>query len=203
MECQACLCDVPVEFKDIGHNNVLCVGCHGDLNRLGYCPKYKKAPPMPNNQDAVLKPCPFCGCKELSIEKENFYYHKRVKCKECCCEHRFDRWQQRTPTPREQELDAPIDAMHEHKKVVIACFNNELEQRTASYTSKIAELEAQNKALWELVGECEKALRHLVYETTHLSPQRDDGAHDCRISALALRYGRESLVSIQKAKEGK
>lgn len=47
----------------------------------------------------------------------------------------------------------------------------------------------------------EKALRNLVYEITHLSPQREDGAHDCRISALALRYGREGLAEIAKLRK--
>lgn len=47
MKCEACFCNVSLEFKDIGHNKVLCVGCHSDLKRLGYCPKYKKAPTPP------------------------------------------------------------------------------------------------------------------------------------------------------------
>lgn len=38
-----------------------------------------------------------------------------------------------------------------------------------------------------------EALCRMVYETTHLSPQRDDGSHDCRISNAALTAAREAL----------
>lgn len=38
-----------------------------------------------------------------------------------------------------------------------------------------------------------EALVRMVYETTHLSPQRDDGSHDCRISKAALAAAREAL----------
>jgi hypothetical protein len=37
------------------------------------------------------------------------------------------------------------------------------------------------------------ALVNLVYEVTHLSPQREDGSHDCRISAEALQIARKAL----------
>lgn len=39
----------------------------------------------------------------------------------------------------------------------------------------------------------ETALANLVYEVTHLSPCNDDGTHDCKISAEALRIAREAL----------
>ena len=41
------------------------------------------------------------------------------------------------------------------------------------------------------VGE---ALRAFIYETTHLSPCRDDGSHDCRISAETLAKGRAAFA---------
>jgi len=37
------------------------------------------------------------------------------------------------------------------------------------------------------------ALREMIYETTHLSPENDDGSHDCRIRATTLRQAREAL----------
>lgn len=55
MKCDACFCDVPIEFKDVGHNNVLCVGCHSDFKRLGYCPKYKKAATMSKPSDKAMQ----------------------------------------------------------------------------------------------------------------------------------------------------
>lgn len=39
-----------------------------------------------------------------------------------------------------------------------------------------------------------RALAVMVYETTCLSPERDDGSHDCRISRTALRGAREALA---------
>ena len=39
----------------------------------------------------------------------------------------------------------------------------------------------------------ETALANLVYEVTHLSPCNDDGSHNCKISAEALRLAREAL----------
>jgi hypothetical protein len=37
------------------------------------------------------------------------------------------------------------------------------------------------------------ALREMVYETTHLSPMRDDGSHACTISVAALAQSRAAL----------
>jgi hypothetical protein len=39
----------------------------------------------------------------------------------------------------------------------------------------------------------EIALTNVLYEITHLSPQRDDGLHDCRISGKALAEARKAL----------
>jgi hypothetical protein len=37
------------------------------------------------------------------------------------------------------------------------------------------------------------ALRELIYETTHLSPQEDDGSHRCTITGETLRKARAAL----------
>lgn len=39
----------------------------------------------------------------------------------------------------------------------------------------------------------ETALANMLYEVTHLSPMNDDGSHQCRISAEAVRLAREAL----------
>jgi hypothetical protein len=41
------------------------------------------------------------------------------------------------------------------------------------------------------------ALQRMVYETTHLSPQQDDGSHWCKISHGALAQAREVLLDEQ------
>lgn len=41
-----------------------------------------------------------------------------------------------------------------------------------------------------------KALEAFVYETTHLSPQEDNGSHWAQISAHTLNYGREALAAL-------
>jgi uncharacterized membrane protein len=38
------------------------------------------------------------------------------------------------------------------------------------------------------------ALRTMVYETTHLSPEEDDGSHWCSITADALQAARSALA---------
>ena len=38
-----------------------------------------------------------------------------------------------------------------------------------------------------------EALRLMIYETTHLSPEEDDGSHWCRISKDALAHARAAL----------
>ena len=57
-----------------------------------------------------------------------------------------------------------------------------------------AQMEARN--VREKIAEIERlkaALRHLVYEITHLSPEEDDGSHQCRISKPALQSARAEL----------
>lgn len=39
-----------------------------------------------------------------------------------------------------------------------------------------------------------RALSVMLYEATHLSPAREDGSHDCRISAVALETARHALA---------
>lgn len=43
------------------------------------------------------------------------------------------------------------------------------------------------------IEELEKALRDVVYEITHLSQRRDDGSHECRISARTLARARAAI----------
>jgi hypothetical protein len=74
--------------------------------------------------------------------------------------------------------------------------------------ARIVELEARNR---ELVTQCdtharqkmafrnriealEKAIRKIIYETTHLSALEDDGSHNCRISKDALDQARAALA---------
>ena len=57
-----------------------------------------------------------------------------------------------------------------------------------------AQMETRN--VQEKIAEIERlkaALRHLVYEITHLSPEEDDGSHRCRISKSALQSARAAL----------
>ena len=48
-------------------------------------------------------------------------------------------------------------------------------------------------ALLSHIRELEGALREMVYETTHLSPQEDDGSHWAKISKAALSKARQAL----------
>ena len=43
------------------------------------------------------------------------------------------------------------------------------------------------------LAEARKVIEELVYETTHLSPEKDDGSHWCKISKAALTQAREWL----------
>ena len=43
------------------------------------------------------------------------------------------------------------------------------------------------------VAALEKALKRMVYETTHLSPMKPNGDHDCTIKADALAQARAAL----------
>jgi hypothetical protein len=43
------------------------------------------------------------------------------------------------------------------------------------------------------VERLQAALKQLVYEVTHLSPEEDDGSHWCKISRKALADARKAL----------
>lgn len=43
------------------------------------------------------------------------------------------------------------------------------------------------------VDDLRNALQRMIYETTHLSPEEDDGSHWCKISAEALAQARAAL----------
>lgn len=55
----------------------------------------------------------------------------------------------------------------------------------------------ENDADWHLIAaapELYEALKAMVYETTHLSPEDDDGSHWCKISREALSNARAALA---------
>jgi hypothetical protein len=54
------------------------------------------------------------------------------------------------------------------------------------HKQEIAELQKR-------VAKLKGALREMIYETTHLSPQEDDGSHWCKISKRALEKARAAL----------
>jgi hypothetical protein len=83
------------------------------------------------------------------------------------------------PTPREQELEAARNSY----ATQLGCEVGDIHER-------IRALQAQNKALWELVGECEKALK----------------AAEAKFERLSNFPPPEfcfTLAAIQKAKESK
>lgn len=43
-----------------------------------------------------------------------------------------------------------------------------------------------------------EALARMIYETTHLSPEQDDGSHWCKISAEALNQSRAALAAFPR-----
>jgi predicted nucleic acid-binding Zn-ribbon protein len=54
-------------------------------------------------------------------------------------------------------------------------------------------LAAERDALKAENARLRAALRELIYETTHLSPQEDDGSHRCTITGETLRKARAAL----------
>ena len=95
----------------------------------------------------------------------------------------------------------------------IACGMEEMQSpqawadRCRAAAAEIEKLRAENEHLatsnhaylsgyQEAIAEIEKlreALRELIYETTHLSPQEDDGSHRCTITGETLRKARAAL----------
>lgn len=65
----------------------------------------------------------------------------------------------------------------------------------AGISSNLAnEAAARIEAMAKYIPELEGVLRRMIYETTHLSPMRPDGSHNCIISAEALQNAREALL---------
>lgn len=56
-------------------------------------------------------------------------------------------------------------------------------------------------ALTRRLGELEIALAEMIYETTHLSPQEDDGSHICKISRETLQRARDAIRTTPKEKD--
>jgi hypothetical protein len=82
------------------------------------------------------------------------------------------------------------------------------EYRTKDYLAididaALAEREAHVRAEErEKVKGLVEALQLMVYETTHLSPMRDDGSHNCRISKNALEQARAALATYNDNRKG-
>jgi len=55
----------------------------------------------------------------------------------------------------------------------------------------------ESESLRSEVARLRCALQRMIYETTHLSPQQDDGSHWCKISHGALAEAREVLLDEQ------
>lgn len=62
---------------------------------------------------------------------------------------------------------------------------------------------AEVEAALALSARLAEALRTMIYETTHLSPENDDGSHDCRISRPALATSRGVLAGYDTAEKEK
>jgi hypothetical protein len=59
--------------------------------------------------------------------------------------------------------------------------------------ARIEELERNLAAAQEREARLREALQTMIYETTHLSPEEDDGSHWCKISRDALSAARAAL----------
>jgi hypothetical protein len=124
---------------------------------------------MPNNQDAVkLLPCPFCG-GEAYEGYDDCSYGDYVECSDCLTKVRNLTFSSINPQP-----DAAT-----------------VWQRRAP-TPREQELEAQNKALWELV----EATHILTKNLRDISTMKEQW-----IPMVALENAEQVLAAIQKAKE--
>lgn len=54
----------------------------------------------------------------------------------------------------------------------------------------------------DAIQKAREALREMIYETTHLSPEEADGAHKCIIPARALSNARSALAALDAETEG-
>ena len=127
---------------------------------------------MSNNQDAVkLLPCPFCGAA-AKLEQGGFG-EQFAACTRCWLhmgmawadtkENAVKGWNTRAPTPREQELEARCreleaatltewkkrERLSQYPRGKTVCPTKAL----GDLAYMVDKLEAQNKALWELVSE--------------------------------------------------
>lgn len=162
----------------------------------------QKVPPMSNNQDAVkLLPCPWCGPVGAVAVSPNFSKCGAGKptwvasCQNCQAkiydelstqEIAAQRWNNRTPTPREQELEAQLNRTQSLYSIA--------DKQRELALDKVGELEAQNKALWELVETLEPLIQYAC-ETFN-----DYRFNDRHFMGPKYSAGR---VSIQKAKEAR
>jgi hypothetical protein len=62
---------------------------------------------------------------------------------------------------------------------------------------RLLSLAAERDALQAENARLREALRELIYEVTHLSPQEDDGSHWCRITGQTLKKARAELGETQ------
>jgi hypothetical protein len=111
------------------------------------------------------------------------------------------------PTPREQELEAQVYARNieilnvhknrEHLSQIQRGKTIDADKAFNDLVAMIDRLEAQNKALWELVGDCERLFR-LISSTIY----NDNG--DIGMEPITACSAAESgIAAIQKAKEVK
>jgi hypothetical protein len=70
---------------------------------------------------------------------------------------------------------------------------------TLTQAEAIAAWNARQSATTEALAAMEQAgaaLREHIYETTHLSPEEDDGSHWCSISKNCLNGSRQALATL-------
>jgi hypothetical protein len=145
----------------------------------------QKVLPMPNNQDTVkLLPCPFCGAEAESYHAAERKPHADgslnacwiVDCSEC---------------------DANLEGCGYRSQE-----EAEREWNTRAPTPREQELEAQNKALWELVWKADDALQGMVslitVNTVAGGKIPSIFADDTRVA-----WAIEAREAIQKAKEAR
>jgi transcriptional regulator with XRE-family HTH domain len=170
----------------------------------------------PSATPGALLPCPFCGNVTPTIRSNNIgdYY---VLCEtehegEMACglqwrdalateQTMHAAWRKRAEQA-EAELGRLTRELAEAKAVItrLVRVGNDQDIRTRRYEDVAANAIADRdnaitraEAAEAKCAGMAEALKEMVYETTHLSPPEDDGAHKCRISAAALSRAREAL----------
>ena len=68
-----------------------------------------------------------------------------------------------------------------------------LDERANQDTSVCVYSTAEISCLRASAAELKAALREMIYETTHLSPQEEDGSHWCKISKHTLAKARAAV----------